>query len=148
MPYERWLSRDLTREALIRAEKRRFDKDIQDEYSKKDCTTWFCVVTNELHRGVLRDLGVPDDLLEDVLDELYSSRWYYRNDDEMNEFFKTLIHVKMDLTGMGPISEGDVVPGDMMLTSIEDEVARPFQFYVDLAKADSVPLVVLAGSWT
>jgi len=34
-----------------------------------------------------------------MLDKVFSARYVYRFDEEMNEFFKTLIHVQYDLTG-------------------------------------------------
>jgi len=35
-----------------------------------------------------------------MLDKVFSARYVYRFDEEMNEFFKTLVHVQYDLTGI------------------------------------------------
>lgn len=85
--------------------------------NKVNHSDWFGYVTDLMHRKLLKAEGYGD-RLEEALDEcmpwvtfnsraaVYSCRWRFREDPEMTEFFKGLIHVKMDLTGDGPLKYG------------------------------------------
>ena len=96
-----------------------------------------------------------------MLDKVFSARYVYRFDEEMNEFFKTLIHVQYDLTGTvrfqkcfwfirsqgdGPLQEGDECPNTLLYEL--DGRPTSLMHYMDKGKEMNLPLVVIAGSWT
>jgi len=97
-----------------------------------------------------KELGCTDDVIEDVADELYCARYNYRFDDEMQEFFKTLTHVKYDLTGDGPLQIGDEISNakDIILHHLDSASTVTLEEMILSSKSKGVPLVILAGSWT
>eukprot|EP01090_Pellita_catalonica_P002609 TRINITY_DN12184_c0_g1_i1.p1 TRINITY_DN12184_c0_g1~~TRINITY_DN12184_c0_g1_i1.p1 ORF type:complete len:171 (-),score=32.38 TRINITY_DN12184_c0_g1_i1:532-1044(-) len=126
---------------------------LQDRYDEKDDFTWFSQVTHEMHKDILvNEFGYKREDAEEVVDEVYCARYNYRFDPEMNKFFDTLVHVRMDFTGDGPIKIGDPIPrsDEMKLFPIH----KPEGTFITLAdaindtKAKHIPLVVFSGSWT
>jgi len=113
-------------------------------YTEKDDTNWSAQVTTSLYRKVLREYEFEDS--ERMLDKVFSARYVYRFDEEMNEFFSTLVHVKYDLTGDGPIQHGDECP-DTSLYELDGQPTS-LSHYMNKAKQMNLPLVVIAGSWT
>jgi len=138
------LSKEEMKRILTRANEWRVTKELQDLYSEKDDPDWNVLVTHNMHRQVLRELGFS--ATERMLDQVYSARWKYRNDDEMQVFFKDLIHVKYDLTGDGPLQLKEECP-DAVLWNLNGE-RTSLHHFIKEAKAKSLPLAVLAGSWT
>jgi len=138
------ISKEEMKQILARGNELRFTKEIQDLYSQKDDTNWSAEVTTNMYRKALREFGFED--TERMLDKVFSARWVYRNDAEMTEFFKTLVHVKFDLTGDGPLQVGDECP-DTLLHEL-DGTPTSLSHYINKAKEQKVPLVVIAGSWT
>jgi len=114
--------------------------------NKVDHSAWFGYCVDQMHRTILKEHGFGGSKLEDALDELYSCRWRYRHDQEMNEFFKTLIHVQMDFTADGPICHGDPAV-DAQLYNLDGSPVNFFHF-LNKAKELNKPLVVFAGSGT
>jgi len=143
-PGKKEISKEDMKRILTRGNELRFSKEIQDRYTEKDDTDWSALVTNDMYRQVLVEFGFEDS--ERMLDKVYSARWFYRNDAEMNEYFKTLIHVKFDLTGDGPLQEGDECP-DTLLYELDGKQTS-LSHYMNVAKEKGLPLVVIAGSWT
>jgi len=139
------LSKEKIKELLIEANKRRYTPETQAEMNKIDHSTWFGYVVDQMHRKLLREHGFGTNL-EAALDELYSCRWKYRADPEMNEFFKTLIHVQMDLTADGPIQPGD--PAEDAKLHALDGTETTFFTHLKRAQDLGKPLVVFAGSIT
>lgn len=132
------------KEILKRCNELRFEQHTQDLYSQRDDPAWSAVVTENFHRDVLREHGFVDEDIEDALMQVFSCRWKYRKDPDMQEFFKTLIHVQFDLTGDGPIQVGDDVP-DCKLYDLNGKETTLHTF---IDEASPQPLVVFAGSWT
>jgi len=143
--YPSIIPRETVRNILIKANETRYSKEIQAEFNKVNHANWFGFVIDKMHRQILTDFGYGD-RLEQALDELYSSRWRYRKDEDMNTFFRTLIHVKMDLTADGPIKPGDWAVDTKLITLDNEETT--FSSYVQKADTMRKPLVVFAGSWT
>jgi len=139
------LTKEKIVEILVEANKRRYSPQVQAEMNKVNHSAWFGYVVDDMHRKLLKEMGYGPNL-EHALDELYSCRWRYREDQEMNEFFKTLIHVQMDLTADGPICHGDPAVDARLV----DLSGTKFQFFEYLKKAQDQdkPLVVFAGSAT
>jgi hypothetical protein len=132
-------------EILKIANERRYSPQVQAEMNKVDHSAWFGYVVDQMHRGILKEMGYGSNL-EEALDELYSCRWRFRHDEDMNNFFKTLIHVQMDFTADGPIGHGDPAV-DAALVTFEGKPIR-FQSFLDKANETNRPLVVFAGSGT
>jgi len=130
---------------LIEANKRRFTQEIQAEFNKWDNSRWFGIVVDRMHADLLTEYGYGDDLLW-ALDQLYSARWRFREDEEMMRFFKTLVHVQMDFTADGPVQHGDLAPS-VPLQHL-DGSCTSLQTFMDDAQAANRPLVIFAGSWT
>jgi len=128
----------------------------------------------EMHRQVIHDpkYGVPvliDEkyllkpgtkeykLVESqVLDELFSHRTTYKDDEEMQEFFKGLIHVKYDYTRDGDLLVDQPVP-DVPLYLLPSRILSDqkipitkssLAFYIQQAEVKNLPLVLNCGSWT
>jgi hypothetical protein len=139
------LTKEKIKEILIVANAERYSAETQAEMNKVNHSAWFGYVVDQMHRKILRKLGYGS-VLEDALDELYSCRWKYRNDDEMNAFFKTLIHVQMDLTADGPIQHGDAAVDAELYTL--DKTKTTFFTRLQKAHEKGKPLVVFAGSVT
>jgi len=136
---------------------------------------------NNLHARILRDMGIADDSLDRALQEgaefsfhppdsrwadpgvfpclVYTARHRYRRDAEMNEFFKTLLHVKFDLTGPGaikyailrgvqlPLTFAPPSPGD----SYHDATIHRLDgssFKISSLEANSKPIAIICGSWS
>jgi len=139
------LSKEVVIDLLKKANEERYKPWVQAEMNKVNHSDWFGYVVDLMHRKLLKENGFGH-CLEDALDELYSCRLRFREDTEMNEFFKTLIHVQMDLTADGPLKPGDEAV-DVNLHTLSGE---PFKFskYLEEAKAEDKPVVVFAGSWT
>eukprot|EP01087_Luapelamoeba_hula_P016646 TRINITY_DN5132_c0_g1_i3.p1 TRINITY_DN5132_c0_g1~~TRINITY_DN5132_c0_g1_i3.p1 ORF type:complete len:159 (-),score=23.79 TRINITY_DN5132_c0_g1_i3:644-1120(-) len=138
------LSKPTLKRLLVRCNELRFSAQYQDMYTLKDDTNWSAMVTNSLHRQALQEFGFADS--EVMLDQIYSTRYVYRDDEEMQELFKTLIHVQMDFTADGPLKEGDDAV-DAQLYELDGTPTSLFH-YINMAKAKDVPLVVYNGSWT
>jgi len=132
----RWFEADAERRAAW----------VQAEMNKVNHSDWFAYVTDLMHRKLLKKHGFGADI-DRATDELYSCRWRFRFDEEMNEFFKTLVHVQMDLTGDGPLKPGDPAANATLYT-LDTHEKQEFLTYVQQSKDKDKPLVVLAGSWT
>eukprot|EP01126_Amoeba_proteus_P037325 TRINITY_DN3848_c0_g1_i11.p1 TRINITY_DN3848_c0_g1~~TRINITY_DN3848_c0_g1_i11.p1 ORF type:complete len:115 (-),score=19.69 TRINITY_DN3848_c0_g1_i11:616-960(-) len=113
--------------------------------NKFDHSAWFGYVVDVMHRRILRDMGY-ENRLNQALDEVYSCRWRFRDDEEMNKFFANLIHVKMDLTADGPLQSGDLAVDTKLVTLNNEETS--LYHYLDNANQLKKPLVVFTGSWT
>jgi len=140
------MDKETIKKILIEANKRRFSEEIQAEFNKFNNSRWFGIVVDIMHAKILRGMGYSGQDLEDALDQVYSARWRYLQDEEMNLFFKDLIHVKMDFTGDGPIQVGD----PLVSVPLHELNGKEIQFSSFLQKAQEAcrPLVVFAGSWT
>jgi len=139
------LSKEVIVDLLTKADAERRAPWVQAEMNKINHSDWFAYVTDLMHRKLLKKEGYGQNL-ERALDELYSCRWRFRRDEEMNEFFKTLVHVKMDLTADGPLKPGDNAANATLYT-FEGEKTDFFS-YLNRSKDANKPLVVFAGSWT
>jgi hypothetical protein len=139
------LTKEEIKDLLIKANKERYSDKTQADMNKVNHSDWFAYVTDQMHRRLLKESGYSD-RLEDVLDELYSCRWRFRDDPEMNEFFKTLVHVQMDLTADGPLRPGDDAVNAPLYTL--EGVETDFNHFLEESKNSNKPLVVFAGSWT
>jgi len=106
----------------------------------------FFDVTNRMHINLLREMGYEGEDLDNALDQVYSARWRFRKDEEMNQFFNTLIHVQMDFTADGPIQVGS----PMVSVPVHDLEGNEIQLSSFYEKAHQTfrPLVIFAGSWT
>jgi len=88
-----------------------------------------------------------------VLDELFSHRHTYQDDPEMQEFFKTLMHVKYDYTRDGDLQEGHLVPDVPLYSPILNSDQIEFKetklsVYIQKAEEKNRPLVLNCGSWS
>jgi len=101
--------------------------------------------SNNLYISLLRQYGYKD-VMSRALDELYSSRWIYRDDKEMNDFFNSLVHVKYDFTGEGHLKPDDDIPDEVLFTL--DKTETSLLHYCVEAQKKKRPLVIFAGSWT
>jgi len=146
IPARTIIDKETTKKILIEANKRRFSKEIQAEFNKFNNSRWFAVVVDTMHTNLLREMGYRREELEEVLDQVYSARWRYRDDEEMNLFFSTLIHVQMDWTGDGPIQVGD----PLVSVPLHELDGKEIQFSSIFEKSQQAhrPLVVFSGSWT
>jgi len=140
------IDKETTKKILIEANKRRFSKEIQAEFNKFDNSRWFGVVVDTMHATILREMGYKGEDLWEALDQVYSARWRFRDDEEMNQFFSTLIHVQMDFTADGPIQVGD--PLVSVLLHELDGKELQFSSFIEKSQQSHLPLVVFAGSWT
>jgi len=140
------IDKETVKKVLTDANKRRFSKEIQAEFNKFNNSSWFYVVVNRMHADILHEMGYSGEELFEALDQVYSSRWRFREDEEMNRFFNTLIHVQMDFTGDGPIQVGE----SLVSAPLHDLDGKEIQFSSFYEKSQQVhrPLVVFAGSWT
>jgi len=147
----KWISKDRMKQILQRADdERQHSKALQDRYTEKEDPEWFAFVTHEMHKSVLRDFGYADADLEDVVDELYTARFNYRFDDDMQKFFRTLTHVKFDLTGDGPLQIGEEIPNakDIVLHELDSDATVTLGDKIESNRTSGKALVVFAGSWT
>jgi len=91
-------------------------------------------------------------LMKAVTDELFSHRHTYKYDPEMQEFFKTLIHIKYDYTRDGELKEGDLVPDFPLYIPLSDDETEfketKLSVYIQQAQEKKQPLVLNCGSWT
>ncbi|KAL6068759.1 hypothetical protein QOT17_007942 [Balamuthia mandrillaris] len=131
---------------LALANEKRLSKEVQDKYTEKDDPAWTVEVTLAFHVALLKDFGVPEELIDKALDEFFSARYTYRFDPEMQFFLKDLLHVKYDLTGDGPLRVGQEVPE----CQLHDLHGNPklLSSFVQRSVESGRPLVVFAGSWT
>jgi len=127
---------------LKRADELRLSPEIQDELSEKDDTSYSFEVVNKMHVKVLREFGVDESGMEQALQEVYTTRYRFQNDLDMQKFMANLLHVKYDLTGEGPINAGDELH-DVVLHNFDESPKSLTQFMTN-----NRPLVVFAGSWT
>jgi len=139
------LSKENIVDLLTKADAERRAAWVQAEMNKINHSDWFAYVTDLMHRKLLKKEGYGH-CLERALDELYSCRWRFRHDNEMNEFFKTLVHVQMDLTADGPLKPGDEAANATLYTFEGEKI--DFSHYLNESKAKNKPLIVFAGSWT
>jgi hypothetical protein len=143
--YVPFIPKEIAKEILKKADDLRFSKETQNEFNKIDHSEWFVTVINNLYISLLRQYGYKD-VMSRALDELYSTRWIYRNDPEMNEFFNGLVHVKYDFTGEGHLEHGDDIPDEVLFTL--DKTQMSLLHYCEEAKKKNRPLVIFSGSWT
>jgi len=141
-----YLDKEITKTILIEANKRRFSPEIQASYNVYNNSEWFAFVTNRMHADILEEMGYVGNDLNFALEQVYSARWIYRDDEEMNMFFKTLIHVQMDFTGDGPIQVGDTAVSVVLHELDQKEIE--LSFFLEQAQQMNRPLVVFSGSWT
>jgi len=99
-----------------------------------------------MHANILREMGYKGEDLWEALDQVYSARWRFQEDEEMNQFFSTLIHVQMDFTADGPIQVGD----PLVSVPLHELDGKEIQFssFIEKSQQAHRPLVVFAGSWT
>eukprot|EP01124_Arcella_intermedia_P017052 TRINITY_DN23722_c0_g1_i1.p1 TRINITY_DN23722_c0_g1~~TRINITY_DN23722_c0_g1_i1.p1 ORF type:complete len:146 (-),score=19.20 TRINITY_DN23722_c0_g1_i1:448-885(-) len=129
---------------LTKANQMRFSKEIQDELNKFDHTRWFGRVFVMMHLKLLKEMGFTGEDLYRALEEVHTARVRFREDEEMNRFFETLIHVQCDFTGDGPIKVGDPVVS-VPLHRLDTSVF-PLEDYIQISKTR--PVVIFSGSWT
>jgi len=141
-----FIDKETTKKILIEANKRRFSKEIQVEFNKFNNSRWFGVVVDTMHANILREMGYKGEDLWEALDQVYSARWRFQEDEEMNQFFSTLIHVQMDFTADGPIQVGD----PLVSVPLHELDGKEIQFssFIEKSQQAHRPLVVFAGSWT
>jgi hypothetical protein len=145
VPYEPIIPKETIRDILQEGDQLRFSKEIQEEFNKVNHSEWFVTVVNNMYISLLRKRGYGP-VMAQALDELYSCRWIYRKDPEMNKFFDTLVHVRLDFTGEGQLKPGDVIP-DLPLYTLDKELISLHHF-VKEAQNQNKPLVIFGGSWT
>lgn len=133
-------TRDELKTILKRADEMRLSKEVQDAISEKDDIELAFSVTREIYASIVREYQIPDE--ESALDEVFSARAMFTGDKDMEDFMSTLLHVKYDFTGDGPIQEGDDMV-DAQLFDLNGEPRKLSQFV-----NTNRPLVVFAGSWT
>jgi len=102
-------------------------------------------VVNNMYISILRQYGYKN-VMARALDELYSCRWFYRDDKDMNDFFNTLVHVQLDFTGPGHLEVGDPIP-DLVLFDLNKNQTSLMHYCLESQK-QSKPLVIFGGSWT
>jgi len=91
-------------------------------------------------------------LMKAATDELFSHRHTYKNDPEMQEFFKTLLHVKYDYTRDGDLKEGQLVPDVPLYIPVPASDGQmefketKLSFYLQQAEEKNRPLVLNCGS--
>jgi len=135
-----------TKKILIEANARRFSKAIQVEFNKFNHSRWFGVVMDTMHATILSEMGYSGPYLMHALDQVYSARWRFRDDNEMNAFFNTLIHVQMDFTADGPIQVGDALVSVPLHELDGTEIQ--LSYFIEKSQKASRPLVIFSGSWT
>jgi hypothetical protein len=143
--YEPFIPKQTIIDVLKEGDDMRFSKEIQDEFNKVNHSEWFVTVVNNMYISLLRKRGYGP-IMAQALDELYSARWIYRKDPEMNKFFNSLVHVRLDFTGEGQINPGDNIP-NLELCTLENEKTTLHHFVNEAKNADK-PLVIFGGSWT
>jgi len=143
-PYQD-IPKDTLKQILIEANKRRFSPAVQNDFNVWDNSRWFAIVVDRMHAQLLTEFGYADNLAW-AISQLYTARWRFREDKEMNDFFNTLIHVQMDFTGDGPLQVNDLAPS-VPLVDLNGS-ATSLDIFISNAKKEGIPLVIFAGSWT
>eukprot|EP00026_Physarum_polycephalum_P009649 Phypoly_transcript_09778.p1 GENE.Phypoly_transcript_09778~~Phypoly_transcript_09778.p1 ORF type:complete len:160 (+),score=25.58 Phypoly_transcript_09778:188-667(+) len=133
-------TKDQIKAILSEADKMRLSNEIQDAFSEKDDIANFFAIMKEIYASIVRKLPVSDK--EKALEEVFSVRAIYKGDKEMEEFMSSLIHVKYDLTGDGPIQQGDPMV-DASLFGLDGSPTKLSSFLAP----NNRPLVVIAGFW-
>jgi len=136
------LSKESLKQILKQADEARLSKEIQDLLSERDDIDAAFEIVHNMHLKILRDNGFNEEDIPRAIGEVYSARYNYRYDEDMKNFMSNLLHVKYDLTGDGPIQEGDRMK-DVTLYTLNEEPVPLSNFY-----SSSKPLVIFAGSMT
>jgi len=139
------IPKDTLKQILTEANKRRFSPAVQKDFNVWDNSRWFAVVVDRMHAQLLTEFGYEENL-NWAITQLYAARWRFREDEEMNDFFSTLIHVQMDFTGDGPLQVNDLAPS-VPLVDLNGS-ATSLDIFISNAKKEGIPLVIFAGSWT
>lgn len=133
----------------------RISAPAQALYSQQDDMQWFINVTDELYRdAVCREL--PDAapcMLQRALEQVYTVRATV--EDQGNSMMlaqlNSLLHVWTDLAWQCPLIPGQVLPPDLLLHRLPIHGSHgcvPEVLDHLVCKADSLPTVLLVGSWS
>lgn len=163
------ISTAMMKKILTRCNDLRLSEEIQKKLSEKDDSQWFEKVYIQMHEDVLQDpsYGPPvltqlskkhpeyPHLLKEVSNELFSARANFASHPEMQEFMKTLLHVKYDFAQEGDLWEGMDAPDVPLFAPIPStkSTSEPIEYkklnlstFMILAEQLKVPLVLVCGS--
>jgi hypothetical protein len=124
---------------LIRENELRLCPETQREYAKRQAD--YMTFTDELQARVAREFGFEPDIGVDIL---RCALQLYPNHTELAEI---PLYVKYNRSRQGCLAEGDAVP-DVPLLTLDGEEITIRNYVRSIPGSESVPLVLISGSYT